>query len=63
MRVTMLQMGFYGLVSACLAVALLAGCGSSSSTAAANASKPAPAAITGLATPSTVSVVTATNVP
>jgi len=61
MRVTKLQMRIYCVISAALAVALLAGCGASSN-APANGSKPPPAAITGLATPPTVSVVTATNV-
>jgi len=62
MRVSQLQMRIYCVISAALAAALLAGCGASSNTTAANGSKPPPAAITGLAMPPTVSVVTATNV-
>ena len=52
-------MRIYAVISAALATALLAGCGASSK---ATPSTTPPAAITGLATPSTVSVVTATNV-
>ena len=59
MRVRKLQMRIYAVISAALATALLAGCGASSK---ATPSTTPPAAITGLATPSTVSVVTATNV-
>lgn len=59
MRVRKLQMRIYGVISASLASALLAGCGVSSK---ATPSNTPPAAIKGLATPSTVSVVTATNV-
>jgi uncharacterized lipoprotein YajG len=54
-------MRIYGLISVSLAIALLAGCGSSKATPSSGSNTP-PAAITGLATPSTVSVVTATNV-
>ena len=55
-------MRIYGVISAALATALLAGCGGSSKATPSNGSPTPPAAITGLATPSTVSVVTATNV-
>ena len=55
-------MRFYGVISASLATALLAGCGVSSKATPANGSNTPPAAIKGLATPTTVSVVTATNV-
>jgi uncharacterized lipoprotein YajG len=61
MRVRKLRMRIYGVISVSLATALLAGCGSSKATPS-NGSNTPPAAITGLATPSTVSVVTATNV-
>ena len=60
MRVRKLRMRIYGVISASLATALLAGCGVSSKATPANNSPPA--AIKGLATPTTVSVVTATNV-
>jgi len=53
-------MRIYGVISASLAIALLVGCGVSSKATPANNSPPA--AIKGLATPTTVSVVTATNV-
>ena len=59
MRVRKLRMRIYGVSSASLAIALLAGCGVSSKATPANSP---PAAIKGLATPTTVSVVTATNV-
>ena len=59
MRVRKLQMRIYGVISAFLASALLAGCGASSKATPANTP---PAAVKGLATPTTVSVVTATNV-
>lgn len=62
MRVRMLPMRICGVISAALATALLAGCGGSSKATPSNGSPTPPAAITGLATPSTVSVVTATNV-
>jgi uncharacterized lipoprotein YajG len=52
-------MRIYGVISASLAIAFLAGCGVSSKATPANSP---PAAIKGLATPTTVSVVTATNV-
>ena len=55
-------MRIYGVIGASLATALLAGCGVSSKTPPSSGSNTPPAAITGLATPSTVSVVTATNV-
>ena len=55
-------MRIYGAISASLATALLAGCGGSSKATSATGSNAPPAAITGLATPPTVSVVTATNV-
>jgi hypothetical protein len=59
MRVRKLQMRIYGVISAFLASAFLAGCGVSSKATPANTP---PAAVKGLATPTTVSVVTATNV-
>ena len=62
MRVRKHQMRIYGVISASLATALLAGCGGSSTATSATGSNAPPAAITGLATPPTVSVVTATNV-
>ena len=62
MRVRKLQMRIYAVIGASLATALLAGCGVSSKATPSSGSNTPPAAITGLATPSTVSVVTATNV-
>ena len=59
MRVRKLQMRIYGVISAFLASAFLAGCEVSSTAPPANTP---PAAVKGLATPTTVSVVTATNV-
>jgi hypothetical protein len=62
MRVRELQMRICCVISAALAAVLLAGCGASSHSTPANGSNPPPSTITGLATPPTVSVVTATNV-
>lgn len=58
MKMTKFHLRFAAIATAALASSLLAACGGSSSAAAAN---PPPAAVTGLAMPTTVSVVTATH--
>jgi hypothetical protein len=64
MRMRKLQLRTHGIPGAAVVTVLLAACGGSSGTTAAapgSGSNPPPAAITGLAMPTTVSVVTATN--